>query len=145
MSNWIFFLFPIKLAQPHPTCQENKKNKVSLTESSDKLFLWYVTTSDRFPCWNWGRLIVCNFAFPSEVRSYTQVPWGKSIGGDLNLQITSFVSKAKANKMPSTLDHRLYLWFTGWKALAVAFSCTLCVYIMNSREPADTEFWKLKN
>jgi hypothetical protein len=62
------------LAHPHPTCQKNKKqklipqnhqkdyfwgiatepakktkNKVGSTESSEKLFLWYITTSDRFP------------------------------------------------------------------------------------------------
>jgi hypothetical protein len=66
----IFCLFPIKLGHPHPTCQKNK-NKVGSTESSEKLFLWYVTTSDRFPSWNWGHLIVCNFSFCSEVRSYT--------------------------------------------------------------------------
>jgi len=62
------------LAHPHPTCQKNKKqklipqnhqkdyfwgiptqpakktkNKVGSTESSEKLFIWYITTSDRFP------------------------------------------------------------------------------------------------
>jgi hypothetical protein len=48
-----------------------KNQKTKSVPQREKLFLWYGTTSYRCPSWNWGRLIVCNFPFPSEVRSYT--------------------------------------------------------------------------